>query len=424
MSHMRVVHVLEASVGGTARHLELVTRHLPGQGVDLACVVSPLRQPAFPTRLREVALAAAPGPPPGGGAPDGQSEVADPALAAAPAAAAAAAAARPVPDAVPPPRIHDLPMRREISAGADLVAYRRLKRLLRAEAPDLVHTHSSKAGFLGRRAARALGLPVVHTPHTMPMEWSGSWLYLKLEQWAAGWTDRLIILNDRQEQLAREALGLPAERLARVPNGVDLNEFFPPSPTVFAAARDRLGIREMRPLVGLAARLEPQKGVGEFLRAARLVLEEVPRTIFLIAGEGSLRPELEERCRRDGLGKAVRFLGAEEHMPSFYHALDLLVLASLWEGMPYSILEAQATGLPVVASATPGAQELLRPGENGTLVPLGNAEALASAVCTYLRDERLRERHGRRGREGVLAEHTVQTWAGRLADLYREVAGR
>jgi glycosyltransferase involved in cell wall biosynthesis len=312
-------------------------------------------------------------------------------------------------------------MRRAISPVEDFSAYIALRRLMKAERPAVVHTHASKAGFLGRAAARALGIPVVHTPHVMPMEWSGSALYLALERRAAKWTDRLVVLNDRQETLARDKLELPSDRIRYLVNGVDVDAFYPATPVVFARARRKLEVREMRPLVGIAARLEPQKGVGTFIGAAAQVLEEQPRAIFLIAGSGSLQPELERRCAKLGIEKSVRFLGEQALMPSFYHALDVFALASLWEGMPYAILEAQASGLAVVATSTPGAQALIRPGETGSLVRLDDPTSMASAICTYLADQRLRDRVGRRAREAVVAHHSVQQWAERLAGLYREL---
>ncbi|MFW5858203.1 MAG: glycosyltransferase, partial [Planctomycetota bacterium] len=238
---VRVCHILEATLGGTARHLELVARMLPARGVDLLCVVSPVRSPTFPERLEAIQPRRRPQPEEAPPQTDTPAEAPAETEAAGDGDDADEAAPPPAPVAPTPTTVLSLPMRREISPLEDLSAYIALRRLLQKERPDVVHTHASKAGFLGRAAARSCGIPVVHTPHVLSMEWSTSLLYRKLEQRAARWTDRLVVLNDQQERLAREDLGLPEARIVRIDNGVDPNEFYPASPSVFARARDRLG---------------------------------------------------------------------------------------------------------------------------------------------------------------------------------------
>lgn len=366
---------MEATAGGTGRHLDLVAQYLPSLGIGLTLAVSPLRNPLLPEQLARH----------------------------------------------PDIKIELLPMKRRISPLGDLLAYRKIVRLLQDNQPDLIHTHSSKAGFLGRLAASRLGIPVVHTPHVLAMEWSNSRIYKKLEQLAARWTTKMIVLNLEQKLLAQEVLGIPAADLVYIPNGVDPEEFHPASLEVRAMARKSLQVGPKRLLIGMAARLEPQKGVGNLLRVAKLVLKEFPNAIFLLAGSGSLEEKLKKRCRALEIADSVRFLGECEHMPSFYHALDLFVLASLWEGMPYTILEAQASALAVVASATPGALALIEPGKTGMLAPIDDVPYLASAICTYLGNELVRERIGKKAREFVLVEHTAGKWAQSLAGLYHEI---
>ncbi|MFH0910970.1 MAG: glycosyltransferase family 4 protein [Planctomycetota bacterium] len=384
MKPIRVLHCLEATIGGTARHLEEAVLYLPPRGVEVTAVVSPVRDPEYPARLAALGR---------GGT-----------------------------------RVHSLPMRRAIRPFCDAAAFRTLKRILREEAPDLVHTHASKAGFLGRFAARQCGIPVVHTPHVFPMEWAhglSKGIYGALERLAARRTDRLVVLNEEQAVLAREALRIPEARLVLVPNGVDAARFAPPDAEARKCIRREMGLNESTRVVGTAGRLAPQKAVEDFLEVAWEVRAIYPYAIFLIAGSGSLEGALQARVREMKLVDTIRFLGEVKDPVRFYRALDVFVLTSLWEGMPYTILEAQASGLPVVATSTTGACALIEPGITGTLAPVKDVEALASAVCTYLSDPLLRSRIGQNARRQVLEHFTVEQWADSLCRVYRSLlAGR
>ncbi len=378
MRPVRVLHCLEATRGGTARHLEIAARTLPGLGVDLHAAVSPTRNPEFPGALRAL---------------------------------------------LGPERVHVVPMGRSIRPGRDAAAYRALVRVVRAVRPDLVHTHASKAGFLGRRAAHACGLPAVHTPHVYATHWARGarkGLYAVLERVAARWTSALVALHEEQVHAAR-ALGVPEARIACIPNGVETDRFAPPSPAQRARIRQEYGFNPQTRVVGTLSRLDAQKGVDVFLRAAAATRRAFPYARFLIAGSGPLEGELRAQARAMRFGDQVRFLGPREDVQALYHGLDVFALTSRWEGMPYAILEAMACGLPVVATGTAGARALVAPGHTGSLAPVGDVEALAGAICAYLGDARLREREGRRARELVCARYTARAWARAHLELYQQV---
>jgi len=383
--NIHVLHMLEGTVGGTARHLLAVCEVLPSVGISPSFLVSPLRAPNFPGTLGNALQHTA-----GEGG-----------------------------------NVTPLCMRRSISPLHDLYTLRKMIHFTRRCSPDIIHTHSSKAGFLGRLCAHYLGIPVVHTPHVFAVEWANSALsagfYGFLERIAQKWTDKLVALHDGQVELAIDLLEYSPSQVSCIPNGVNLTCFTRPSLDEIHSARVRFELPEKRVIVGMAARLVAQKGVSNFLQAARLVLNEHPRTIFLIAGSGELQETLRIRCQEMGTGDSIRFLGEIEHMPEFYHAMDVFVLASLWEGMPYVILEAQASGLPVVASATRGARELVESGGTGLLSPLNNIEGLAMAISTLVGDEHTRHKFGIRARAFVEQNHDVKEWGRAHASLYQRI---
>lgn len=374
MNALRVLHILEATEGGTARQLELAVRWLPREGVLPSVLLSPLRDRAQAERLCGLAREL------GDGAGAGL-----------------------------------VPMRRAVRPWADLMAYRELKCFLAACRPDVIHTHAAKAGFLGRAAAHALGVPVVHTPHVLPLEWSANPLYRWLERLAGRWTDRLIALHGAQAALVRTALGLADARVVVLPNGVD-TEVFRPDP-----GRAARGEEAHTLVVGTAARLVPHKGVGDFLRAAARLVPSHPQVEFWVAGDGPGLQALRAQAAALGLGGAVRFLGQVDDMPRFYQALDLFVLASRREGMSYAMLEAAAAGVPLVLAQTPGAAAFLGGGGAGAVFEPGDVPGLVAAVEAFLTSARKRAAAGVAAREQVLARHGVAAWARALADLYRQV---
>jgi glycosyltransferase involved in cell wall biosynthesis len=323
--------------------------------------------------------------------------------------------------------LHYIPsLGREIRPAADLRAYRALRRLIRRFRPDVVQTHTSKAGFLGRLAARAEGVPVVlHTFRGHVLEGYfdplRNLLFRSLERWLARRTDRILVVSP---SLAGEL----SDRL-----GVGRHDAYVSLPPYVPPLADPDGAEEPWPLpagcptVGIVGRLVPIKNHRLFLRAAALVARRDPRVRFAVVGDGPLRPRLERLAAEAGLKEKVHFLGWRRGMRRVYDRLDVLVLTSDNEGLPYALLEAMSMGLPVVATRVGGIPDVLEDGVQGFLVPRGDAEAVGSAILRILEDGELARRMGQRGRERVREMQDPGPQARALRDLYaallREAAG-
>ncbi len=336
-----------------------------------------------------------------------------------------------------------VPMLRRPAPLADLRSLRDLGRLIRRERFAIVHTHASKAGFLGRLAARRAGVAaVVHTPHTFPFErrdTSLAPLYCLLERWAAGWADRIVLVAPSQRATA-EQLGVADQRLVVIENGVEPPA--EPPETLRARYREKLGLAADEPAFAFVARLTPQKDVQSFLRVAGEVFRLVPEAKGFVVGATdnpaylrSLRPRpspqswrtLTEDKPAEGLllwsdGLPLRVLGHRSDAPSLVAAFDLVILPSLYEGLPYSLLEAMACGVPVVASNVTGARDAIVDGETGFLVPVGDVTAFARAAAKVLTDRALRLRLGAAARERALGHFSLERFAERINALYGELA--
>jgi glycosyltransferase involved in cell wall biosynthesis len=320
-------------------------------------------------------------------------------------------------------RVEVIPMHRNPAPFSDVLAVYRLWRLLRRERPDVLHVHGSKGGLLGRLAGRMAGVPrIYHTPHVYPFQWARGLRRLIL---LAGerllWRLSTSVVAVGQGQAA-VALGMRLavpERLVTIPNGVDADHFARlASPENRASVRRELGLAPDCLAVGMVARLAPQKGCGHFLRAARAVADRFPSAVFLLVGSGPLLPVLRAMAGDLGLGSRMMFLGHRQDADRLYAALDLFVLSSLWEGLPYAILEAQASGLAVVASRIPGCEELVESGKTGYLVEMHDETGIARKICELLADRDLRKRMGGYGQQRVATLFRRDTFISAHVALY------
>lgn len=304
----------------------------------------------------------------------------------------------------------------------DLLAYQELKRLFRERQYDIVHTHTSKAGYLGRLAAAYAGVPIlVHTPHGhiffgyFNRALTAS--FTALERHAARKTDRLIALTQRgiEEHLQR-GVGR-REQWEAVFSGIDLGPFGQGIARRLVT-REMLGVAPGEFVVGAVGRLEPVKGFAYFVEAARAIAGSVPESRFILVGDGSLADPL--RARAADLGDRFRFLGLRHDVPELMAAFDLCVVPSLNEGMGRVVLEAGAAGVPVVASAVGGIPEIVRDGETGILVAPQCAGAIADSVERLYRDSELRFRLSEAARV-VTAEYGLEQMVRRIEDLYERL---
>lgn len=279
---------------------------------------------------------------------------------------------------------------RELHPFRDLITLWRLFRLLRLLKPDVVTTHTAKAGFVGRVAARLAGVPVVvHTFHGHVFHGyfspAKTRIFLLLEQSAARLTDTIITLTPGQRhELADVYRIAPESKFTIMGYGLDLAGFAAAArkPGTF---RQAWGVAEAAPLVTIVGRLAPVKNHALFLKAAVLVRKSLPEARFALVGDGELRAELEAQVDALGLDDAVFFTGWQKDVAPVYADSDVLVISSVNEGTPFTVIEAMATGCPVVSTAVGGVPDFLNHGELGALVPSGDAEALANAIVRTLR---------------------------------------
>jgi glycosyltransferase involved in cell wall biosynthesis len=300
---------------------------------------------------------------------------------------------------------------------ADPFALWRLVRFLRARRFDVVQTWIFAANTYGRVAARIAKIPVVVTAEMAVDLWKGRG-DLAVDQRLARWTDRVVGNSKAVAEFYRKA-GVPEDRLMVIPSGIADEE--PPAVDP-AAVRAEMGWPADAPVVLFAGRLAPQKGVGDLVAALDLLQHVRPELRTLIVGEGPLRSQLQETAHAFRLDGTVRFLGHREDVPRLLAAADLLVLPSLYEGLPNVVLEAMRFRKPVVATAAPGTTEVVEHGRTGLLVPIHDVPGLAQAIRTVVEDRELGRRLGDAGRARAEAEFRAETMVARFAALYEELA--
>lgn len=306
-------------------------------------------------------------------------------------------------------------MTRNFTPLADMVSFWRLYRIIRRERFTIVHTHNPKPGLLGQLAARLAGVPIiVNTLHGFyfhdHMHPALRRFYITLEKIAASCSD--VILSQNREDITvavREGICSPG-KIKYLGNGIDLSQFNPDrfSYRDLARCKKELGIPAGAPVVGFVGRLAARrKGFLDFLAAGRLVAQRHPDVRFLIVGAADRgKPDAVEPsiAKEYEIARQSLFLGLRpnEELPLLYSLMDVLVLPSLFEGIPRVVMEASAMGVPAVVTDVKGNREAVIAGHNGLLVPLGDVPALATAISELLSDREKARRMGKEGRRIAL----------------------
>ena len=318
---------------------------------------------------------------------------------------------------------------REIGWKNDLTALYKLFRLIRTEKPEIVHTHTAKAGTLGRIAAILSGAHYkIHTFHGHVLHsYFGTFktnIFILIERLLARFTDKIIVISPLQySELCHQIKVAPPEKFAIIPLGFDLTQFFN-AEVHCGKLRSELHISEDTLLVGIVGRLTAIKNHALFLRSAARVLEKVANVRFLIVGDGELAVELKELSNDLQIQENVIFLGWRDDMPVIYADLDLVALTSLNEGTPVSLIEAMASGKAVVATAVGGVPDIVFDGQTGILVPSGDEEKLSAAIIDLLEDAEKRRHFGKRGREFVKGKFTKERLFADMAKLYEDLSNK
>jgi glycosyltransferase involved in cell wall biosynthesis len=376
---VRVLHVMEATIGGTRRHLVDVASGQRARGLDVHLAVSAEREPRFLADLDRLAAQGC--------------------------------------------RIERVPMVRAVRPATDLAHGRRLAAILRRVRPDVVHTHSSKAGVLGRCASIATGIGArVHTPHTFAFLFEAMFgplrrrLFREIEAGLAQHTHAIVAVSPSEARTFVASGVVSAERVRVVANGID------PAPWAAARPLDRaaIGAPAEAPLAAVVGLLNDAKGQDLAIDAlAEPGLEELR---LAIVGAGEARTALERRAEARGVLARVRFLGWRDDVPELLAASDFVLLPSRWEGMPYVVLEAMAAARPVVATPVDGAVDLLDGRGTGLVADAIGAAALARRVrelCALPAAER--RAMGERGRELVRGTYTLERMVAGLVAVYESV---
>lgn len=365
-----VLHVLEATEGGTRRHLRDLVGALEPLGFRCALAVSCRRDPAF---RGDVAFYLSRGL-----------------------------------------TVAELPMRRGLAPIADVAALLRLIGCVRRVRPSVIHAHSAKGGLLARAAGAVCRVPVVYTPHVFPFLMACDprmrRVYRLVERGLRCMTAAVIAVSEEERREAA-ALGYAASRIYLIPNGVDGKV-----PGEVTVRKDG----ELR--VGFFGRLTAQKGPSVLLEAVADVVAHLPQVRFVFYGDGTEADTLRARAEVLKLNDAVRFLGsvAQGEVVAHMRQTDVIGIPSRWEGCPYVVLEAFQAGVPVVAAAVGGVPDLIRDGVTGVLVEPDNPEALCDALLSLLRDPQKRRRIAEQARN-ELARYRLDAMAAAVADVYRRV---
>ena len=325
--------------------------------------------------------------------------------------------------------VHIDELGREISPFRDLVATVRLARLIRRERPDILHTHTAKAGTVGRVAALLAGRRapriVVHTFHGHVLRgYFGplrSRFFRLLERRLAAHTTALVAVSPQvRDDLV--ALGIaPRERFVVIRLGIELDERVAGAANGRLESRRYLGIAPGRFAVGWIGRMTAVKRTDDVLVAFKRLRDDGVDAVLCMVGDGPDRAQLEQRAHELGVVRNTLFLGYQEDVAQFYAAFDALVLPSSNEGTPVSAIEALAAGRPVVATRVGGVPDVVEEGQDGFLVEPGDTDDLAKRLGQLARDPELRKRMGRAGRDRVLPRYAVERLVDDVDRLYRSL---
>jgi len=315
-------------------------------------------------------------------------------------------------------------LRREIHPLRDVQSYFQIKRALKKFRPDVVHTHSGKAGLLGRVAARSLRVPViVHTVHGAPFHpYQGRGartLFQFCERYAAKRSDALVSVADAMTELMVSARIAPREKFVTIYSGMEVEPFLAAGEHR-QQTRSRLGYSDEHVVIGKIARLFHLKGHEYLVRAAEQVVTARPNVRFLLVGDGILREQIESQVRRAKLEPYFQFTGLvpPEQIPDLIGAMDVVVHTSLREGLARVLPQALIAGKPVVSYDIDGAREVVISGETGFLLPPESIQELADSLSQLAGDPQLRERLGSRGRELFSEQFRHENMSRQLRQLY------
>lgn len=377
---IRIAQVIEATTGGTRKHLWLLLTRLQMEYCSLTLIYSNRRDPHFWKDLKQFEEKGV--------------------------------------------ELIEVPMSREINPIQDWISLCKLTKIFANSRYDIVHAHSSKAGFLARLAAICTDIPaVVYAPHCFSFHYVSSKttaaFYRLLERLASKTGNHLLCVSEGEARSALQNRLVSAEKVHVIPNTIDLAEKRI-TRTLEEVRRD-LGIDPSALVVGTVAQFRPQKGLENLLKLIPSVLRHVPNTIFVFVGDGPLVARIRTLAETLGVEPSIRLVGHQENVWDFYQIMDMFALTSLWEGMPYVLLEASAMGLPLVATDVPGNKELIAHGRNGYLSKPEDQVTMALSIVNLLQNADLRHRMGQESSKMLRERLSIDEWTREYSRLYQKL---
>ena len=317
---------------------------------------------------------------------------------------------------------------RRLSFTNDILEFISIYRLIKRIKPHIVHTHTSKAGVLGRLAAYLAGVPIIiHTPHGHVFHsYYGLILtniFVFAEKISSFTTDMIVALTEKEKDEHMEKGIASTKKYTIIHSGVKL-DYFANMRIDIKARKKELEIPPGYNVVGTIGRLVPIKGYKYLISAAKKIVEEVDKTVFVIVGDGYLKLELEKYAEALGVRKNIIFTGWRADSSDILYLFDIFVLPSLNEGMGRVIIEAMALGKPVVASSVGGILDLIKDSKNGILVPPRNSDALGNAILQLIRNKDLAEELGNNGKAMVYPEFDISVMLKKIENLYESLLNK
>ncbi len=319
---------------------------------------------------------------------------------------------------------------RRVNPWYDARAVRELRARFERLRPDVVHTHSSKAGIVGRWAAHQARVPIiVHTIHGMSFNRTQPatvrWMYATLERWAARRSHAIVAVADAMIEQSVAARIARREKLRTIYSGMQTADF-DPARHDRAAVRRRWGFSAEHVVVGTVARLFRRKGYEQLLPILHAAAQREPRLRFVWVGDGAQRGQYEAELVRLGLRERTVLMGlvGPPGIPELLAGFDILAHASQWEGLPRAVVQALLMQVPAVAFAIDGTPEVVLNGRTGLLVPLNDLDAFAGAICELAGDAQRRREMGTAGRALCRERFDADVMVDQLAALYTQLALR
>ncbi|MGB2763544.1 MAG: glycosyltransferase family 4 protein [Candidatus Aminicenantaceae bacterium] len=317
------------------------------------------------------------------------------------------------------------PLVRRTNIIKDLKTFLDIWRIIKKKSPEIVHTHSSKAGLLGRLAAKLARIPiVVHTPHGHvffgyfgPLKTK---IFIILERLVSRITDRIIALTNKEKEDYIKFRIANEDKFDVIYSGIELDKFKELSEDKKQNLVKELGIPEKSLIIGTVGRLVPVKGHEFLIKAAKYIISKYPEAFFVFTGDGPLEQNLERQAFKLGIKDNIIFLGWRDDVAKIISIYDIFALPSLNEGMGRVLAEAMALGKPIVASNVGGIPDLVTHGKNGFLVPTRNSEKLAKYIQILIEDKEQREKMGQVGKETV-KNFSKEKMVEKIANLYEEL---